>query len=102
MRFKDSSIGFQNLSPQIVLALIVIDQVMKQFGQEAMITSVNDAKHSKTSLHYSGNAVDLRSRWFSDPQAVIETCRQALGNSNDFDMVLESDHYHLEYQPKGK
>lgn len=100
MRFKDNTLGFQNLSPQIVLALIVIDQVMHQFGKQAMITSINDATHSKTSLHYAGCAVDIRSRWFDNPRAVLETCQQALGNSEDFDMILESDHFHCEWQPK--
>ena len=102
MRFKDNTIGFQSLKPQLVLALIIIDQVMKQFGQEVMITSINDAKHASTSLHYDGGAVDIRSRWFDEPQAVLDTCLLALGNSPDFDMILESDHFHLEYQPKRK
>lgn len=100
MKFKDSSISLQSLSPQIVLALIVIDQVMQKHGSEAIITSANDAKHSETSLHYSGNAVDLRSRTFSNPALVAVECRKALGNSRDFDLILESNHYHLEYQPK--
>lgn len=105
MRFKDNSLGFQGLKPQIVLALIIIDQVMKQFGKEAMITSLNDAKHAATSLHYDGGAVDIRSQWFDDPEVVLEVCQQALGNSSDFDMIFEGkgeawEHFHLEYQPK--
>lgn len=100
MRFKDSTISLQSLSPQIVLALIIVDQVMKQCGQEAVITSLNDARHSKTSLHYSGNAVDIRSRNFSQPDSVLALCKDALGNSNDIDIILESDHFHMEYQPK--
>ena len=102
MRFKDDTIGLQSLSPQLVLALIVVDQVMKECGQEALITSLNDARHSKTSLHYSGNAVDLRSRWFTYPEQVLAMCRDALGNNPDIDMILESDHFHMEYQPKRK
>ena len=102
MKFKDSSIGFQSLKPQIVLALIVVDQVMKGCGQEAVITSINDARHGENSLHYDGGAVDIRSRTFSNPESVLGLCRLALGNSKDFDMILESDHFHLEYQPKRK
>lgn len=102
MKFKDSTIGLQSLCPQIVLALIIIDQIMKQAGQEALITSVNDARHGKSSLHYNGCAVDIRSRWFTHPQQVLGLCKEALGNSPDYDMILESDHFHLEYQPKRK
>jgi hypothetical protein len=100
MKFKDNSIGFQSLKPQIVLALIIVDQIMKESGQEAIITSINDSRHAETSLHYDGSAVDIRSRTFSNPEQVLALCKQALGNSNDFDMILESDHFHLEYQPK--
>ena len=100
MRFKDHTIGLQSLCPQIVLALIIVDQVMKQCGQEALITSINDARHSKTSLHYDGKAVDLRSRWFSHPENVLALCKDALGNNPDIDLILESDHFHMEYQPQ--
>ncbi len=105
MRFKDNTIGFQSLKPQLVLALIIVDQVMQQFGQEAFITSINDGRHSRTSIHNDGGASDLRSKWFEDATAVLETCQQALGNSPDFDMILEysgeeNEHFHLEYQPK--
>ena len=100
MLLKDNTIGFQSFSPQLLLALIIVDQVMKHHGKEALITSLNDAKHSATSLHYSGNAADLRSWWFDDPEQVLKDCKKALGNSSDFDMILESDHFHLEYQPK--
>lgn len=107
MRIKDSSIGLQALKPQIVLALIIVDQVMQQYGQQAMITSINDATHSQTSLHYDGGAVDLRSKWFANPEAVLETCKQALGNIPDIDIILEAagtdnEHFHMEYQPKRK
>lgn len=105
MRFKDSSIRFNDLSPQLLLALMVVDDVMKKNGQEALITSLNDAFHSTNSLHYAGNAVDLRSHWFAHPSLVLGLCREALGNSSDFDMILENEgetneHFHLEYQPK--
>ena len=102
MRFKDSSIGLSALKPQIVLALIIIDQVMIRQGQEAVITSLNDARHSKTSLHYDGGAVDLRSFKFEEPLTVLALCKEALGNNHDLDMIYEHNHFHLEYQPKRK
>lgn len=100
MKFKDSSIGLSGLKSQIVLALIVIDQVMKEQGQQAVITSLNDARHSKNSRHYDGAAVDLRSRFFNDPEMILALCKEALGNNPDYDMIFETNHFHLEYQPK--
>jgi len=102
MKFKDSTIGLQSLKPQLVLALIIVDQIMKENGAEAVITSLNDSRHSKTSLHYDGGGVDLRSRFFSDPEAILALCRGALGHNPDIDMIYEGDHFHLEYQPKRK
>ena len=100
MKFKDKTIGLQNLCPQIVLALIVVDQVMKENGQQAVITSLNDARHSVTSRHYDGAAADLRSRFFNDPLTILALCKEALGDNPAFDMIYEGDHFHLEYQPK--
>ena len=78
---------------------------MQRHGQEALITSLNDGTHSSTSLHNSGNAADLRSRFFGNKQAVLQDCKEALGMSVHYDMILESEgqpneHFHLEYQPK--
>jgi len=53
MRLKDASINLSNLSPQLVLGLVIVDGVMKEFGGEAVITSANDSIHGHTSLHYS-------------------------------------------------
>lgn len=100
MRLKDNTIGMQSLKPQLLLALMIVDDVMKKHGGEAIITSLNDAKHSHTSLHYDGSAADLRSWIFSDANAVLEDCKEALGFNPDIDMILEHDHFHIEYQPK--
>ena len=100
MIFKDNTIGLSGLKPQLVLALIVVDQVMKEQGQQAVITSLNDARHSRTSRHYDGAAVDLRSRFFSHPEKILALCKEALGNNPDYDMIFEGNHFHLEYQPK--
>jgi len=105
MRFKDKTIGVQSLKPQLLLGLVIVDQVMRKYGQEAFITSINDGRHSKTSLHYDGGAVDIRSKWFNHPKVILKLCVEAFGECPDFDMILEyageeDEHFHLEYQPK--
>ncbi len=93
-------VSVKQLSPQIVLAIGVADAVYREFGKELVITSVCDGKHRKNSLHYSGNAVDLRTRYFG--KAVITKVAQALVDklTIDYDVVVEDDHIHLEYDPK--
>ncbi len=52
------------------------------------------------SLHYAGAAIDIRTRDIplADVQKLIARIKACLGE--DFDVVLETDHLHLEYQPK--
>ena len=52
----------QSLQPQIVLAVVVASSFYKDFGYDLVVTSFSDGIHSPNSLHYSGNAVDLRTR----------------------------------------
>ncbi len=100
MILKDSTVKIHGIRPELVFALHVADQVYSSFDQELVITSLNDGVHSKTSLHYCGSAADLRIYYFPIPvqKQVVEILLGKLGA--DFDVVLENDHIHLEYQPK--
>jgi hypothetical protein len=90
------------LSAEMKVALVVIVTVFEQLALgRPTVTSGTDGQHSTGSLHYSGNAVDLRSNNIPADQRVLvrDAMRQALGP--DYDVVLEDDHFHVEYQPKG-
>lgn len=90
------------IRPELLLALMVADQVWRNHGQELVVTSLNDSRHSRTSLHYAGAAADLRTHYFTDKikALVAAELREALGQNPDYDVVLESDHIHIEFQPK--
>lgn len=101
MSVKDDSISMAGLQPQIVLALMVAKSVYDLYETPLVITSLNDAHHSYTSLHYSGNAVDIRTYNLPvglDPHQVAGKIDDALGQ--DFDVLFEKDHIHIEYQPR--
>ncbi len=107
MRVKSNHVSFAGLAPQLVLALFIAEQVYAQFDREITITSCNDSEHSETSLHYSGNAVDLRTqnpingiKYFEDANEVVRRIKDRL--NGDFDVMFEGDHIHLEYQPRKK
>ena len=76
-----------------------IDKVHQNIvGRDAMITSARDGRHMSSSLHFSGKAIDLRTRDMGGKEKlVVEALKKKLGKS--FDIVLESDHIHLEYDP---
>lgn len=89
------------LQPQILLAAVVASEVYSEHGvQLCVITSANDGNHSHTSLHYSGNAIDLRTRNLPPGAApeIAKIIKERLGR--DFDVLFEGDHIHIEYQPR--
>jgi len=89
------------LRPEAMLAIIVALSVYQEFGYELVITSLVDGKHSRGSLHYSGAGIDTRTRHMVDAhkKQVADEIQVRLGP--DFDVVLEKDHIHIEFQPKG-
>ena len=88
------------LRPEIVLAAVIAESVYRQHGAEAVITSAIDGVHSTGSLHYAGCAIDLRISNINT--AAVHVVHQKLLNAlgKDYDVVIEKDHLHLEYQPK--
>lgn len=95
------------LSTQILLAVIVADRVYSELGYETVITSLNDGEHKKGSLHYKGNAVDIRTKHLPDAHTKFNMASRisnALGPQ--YDVILEhldheNEHLHIEYDPKG-
>jgi len=65
-------------------------------GEELIVTSTYEGTHSEGSLHYANLAIDIRKKRKSN-LAFSEIQRQ-LGK--DYDVVLKTDHIHIEYDPK--
>lgn len=85
------------------MALITANNLYRDEGVELVYTSGRDGKHSLTSLHYSGNAVDLRISDLAQkdpslPSLIRDRLAERLGL--DYDVILEPTHIHLEYQPR--
>lgn len=93
--------------PAVLFALEVIYLWWrKTFATDPVVTSGRDGGHSEKSLHY-GSAEDFRERAFDlrtrdlnlvQQKNAEESIRTLLGPM--FDVVLERDHLHVEYQPK--
>jgi len=100
MRLKPG-VSLANLQPQMFIPVMVVKEVFDSYGIELVITSGYDGQHSTTSLHYAGCALDFRTRKFlssADLNKAVEEIRDRL--TKDFDVVLESDHLHVEMQPR--
>jgi hypothetical protein len=86
--------------PEIVSALAIADQVYKEVAKkELVVTSIMDGKHGTHSLHYKGYAADLRIRDLTPKEqaGILVELKTKLGK--DYDVVLEIDHFHIEYDP---
>jgi hypothetical protein len=92
-------VSLVDVSWRMFFAAIVAEEIYKKFGAELVITSANDGKHGDKTLHHKGLALDLRT-WNLNGRAVqvAAELRKALGN--DYDVVVESDHCHVEWDPK--
>ena len=84
---------------QMFQAALIAEEVYKKLGAECVITAGTDGKHMNGSLHYEGRALDLRTRNIAGRELQAKVAlQQRLGKN--FDVVIEADHIHLEYDPK--
>ncbi len=88
------------MRPEILFAAVAAERVYEEAGHDLMITACVDGKHMAGSLHYTGSAIDLRTRNLAadEVQKLIARIKSSLGD--DFDILLEVDHIHIEFQPK--
>jgi hypothetical protein len=93
-------VSLDGCRPEILSALAEIVRQYETVGKVCTVTAGTDGVHMPGSLHYKGFALDIRSR---DLNAQVSLPLQraiskALGARYDF--VVESDHFHVEYDPK--
>ena len=90
-------VSIEKLNRKARRGLEVVSAVFAEFGHEAIITSTYEGNHSPRSLHYANDAFDVR----LPPDGVLRiaaSLRERLGAA--FDVVVEMDHIHVEYDPK--
>jgi hypothetical protein len=100
MLFIKSGVRIIGMRPEILLAAVTAERVYEAAGHDLTITACVDGKHMTGSLHYAGAAIDIRTRDIApaDVQKLIAQIKACLGD--DFDVLLEVDHIHIEFQPK--
>lgn len=91
------------LRPQILFASGFVSAAFVAIGHaEAVLTSALDSHDNRpASLHNKGLAADYRIRHLTYEQALeIVSFLKLKLDPLGFDTVLESDHIHVEYDPK--
>ena len=97
MKFKPG-IKIANVQPELLMGLMVANQILAyEFNADMVITACTDGTHMPGSKHYIGQAVDIRISNLKDPESVLSRLEFELDAL--FDIVLEADHIHFEYDP---
>lgn len=93
-------VSAKGIQPEMALGLAICDSIYSKHGIEMVVTAITDGRHSPGSLHYVGLAADLRTN--NVPADKLKTLEVALQDAlqAQFDVILESDHFHIEFQPK--
>jgi hypothetical protein len=99
MKFKRDGVAtrINGIQPELVVAMLVVSGI----HPDAEITSCVEGKHSRTSLHYVGYAIDVAINDKTREQAVDFRTAIAESLTVEYDVILEDDHIHIEFQPKG-
>lgn len=92
-------VTISGLVPEMVFASQVIAGVLHKYGQEAVITSGTEGKHSKNSRHYIGGALDWRTWHLQDIGSegdCAKEIQECLGG--EFYVMLHiGSHIHVQY-----
>lgn len=96
---KDETVSLDGLNTRMLTAIQAAAQVWKEQGMQSVtITSALDGDHGTRSLHPSGQAIDLRIWGLPSMRSAAEQVKDLLGP--DYDVILETDHLHIEFDPK--
>jgi hypothetical protein len=104
-----AGVSLKDLQPQIVLAMLIVNELLVAKGIKFIITSCNDSTHMKGSLHYKGLAFDTRTHDITLLNrggyltSLRDEIKVVLGD--EFDVILEdlqgpNEHMHVEFDPK--
>lgn len=74
--------------------------IAEENGLLLVITSGTDGTHMKTSKHYLGDALDVRTSNLTNEQIQMVKLNLMGKLGSDYDVIRESDHIHVEYDPK--
>ena len=92
---------FKRITPEMIRVMEALTKIWEvNLLSEPTITSAADGKHMDTSLHFKDQALDIRINDIPTGQhaEILKNLKDALGL--DYDVVLEKDHFHIEFQPK--
>lgn len=100
-----NGVDLNGLKPVMWQVGVCIDELFSFYNLNAIITSALDGVHGVGSLHKLGLALDFRTfhlpgGYLGDVARQVFSIAKSRLKPRGFDVVLEKDHMHIEYQPK--
>jgi len=92
-----AGVDISRLRPEIRKKLNNIEDIFNYNDNELIITSTFEGRHCAGSLHYANLAIDMRLP-HNNREKVMNEIELYLGR--DYDVLIEMDHIHIEYDPK--
>lgn len=105
IKLKNKTVNIATLNPVMWRAAVLVDDLCGKYKRDCIITSANDSKHGEGSLHGKDKALDFRTWHLPGGYlglAARDVAQRATAELKPlgYDVVLENDHLHVEYQPK--
>lgn len=104
---KDGTVKIASLHPAMEAVIAAVARAANDLGLPGrVITSGNDSKHGKNSLHYANRALDFRGRDLTIAQGnALDSAVSAIVGPK-YDVIFElfpdhnNNHLHVEYDPR--
>lgn len=90
-------VPLDDLTCEMRIAIRVFYEIYRALGKKLVVTSTTDGMHTQGSLHFSGNAADLRI-WGLTPKTlekIVSTAKVELGQA--YYILLEKSHIHVQF-----
>lgn len=102
MNYK-MGVNVEGVQPETWYALGIAERVYRAHNQILVVTSLTDGVHPDgRNIHGNGLAADLRTRdILPDTKTAVFNHLKEILDPMGYDVVVEGDHIHLEYDPKG-
>lgn len=96
--FKED-VDITRFKPEALSGIQKCNEIFRKYGKPCVVTSGAEGKHGLHSHHYKGLAWDLRRRHVPEHEigSVVAEIKRVLGP--DYQVVLEPNHIHAEYDP---
>ena len=91
-------VWFKFISWEFLVCAQTVFGIFQNYGVIPVVTSACDGKHMDGSYHYTGLGWDFRVWGLDNPQRVADEIRiQLRDHDYHYDVILEKDHIHMEY-----